>query len=525
MLDRLFGYKVHHFLHILGMSLFAFGLPLNKVLMSIGAIWGVSNLVLEGDFRSYWTRIKKNKIFHWLFAFFSIHILALFWSTDTSYALHDLLIKLPLLSVPLAFVARPTLSRKNVHLILYALLISLLFTSLLNIGFYKQWFGHKEYSDIRQLSLFGSHIRYGILIALGAAICLYFIRETNSKLSKLLWFLLFGWFSMYTFYSQILSGAIALVVIIFMYILLRIHSYSKRISLVFATISLGIIFSSFYFLFQGEKNVIDVHSLPKKTVEGNDYVNCLNDKSTENNNRIYVSICELELKREWEKISAIPFDKKDKANHPLKYTLIRYLTSKNISKDALGMGKLTKIDIQNIENGIASVNLLKTGMIARLYEIRHQINNHTNPNGNSLLQRIEYWKTGWHIIQSNWLMGVGTGDVQIAFDQQYEKEKSILLSKNRHRAHNMYLTVFISFGFVGLILFLGVLYTYFKENLANKELIPVLFISAVICTFMIEDTIETQMGVCLISLFLGLFMSKIEPSSTTSLNATASTNQ
>jgi hypothetical protein len=291
--------------------------------------------------------------------------------------------------------------------------------------------------------------------------------------------------------------------------------------LVFATISLGIIFSSFYFLFQGEKNVIDVHSLPKKTAEGNDYVNCLNDKSTENNNRIYVSVCELELKREWEKISAIPFDKKDKANHPLKYTLIRYLTSKNISKDALGMRKLTKIDIQNIENGIASVNLLKTGMIARLYEIRHQINNHTDPNGNSLLQRIEYWKTGWHIIQSNWLMGVGTGDVQIAFDQQYEKENSILLSKNRHRAHNMYLTVFISFGLVGLILFLGVLYTYFKENLANKELIPVLFISAVITTFMIEDTIETQMGVCMISLFLGLFMSKIEPRSTTQLETTS----
>jgi O-antigen ligase len=118
-------------------------------------------------------------------------------------------------------------------------------------------------------------------------------------------------------------------------------------------------------------------------------------------------------------------------------------------------------------------------------------------------------------------MGVGTGDVQIAFDQQYEKENSILLSKNRHRAHNMYLTVFISFGLVGLILFLGVLYTYFKENLANKELIPVLFISAVITTFMIEDTIETQMGVCLISLFLGLFMSKIESRSITTLDTTS----
>ena len=63
MLDKLFGFKVHSFLHVLGMSVLAFGLPFNKVLMSIGAIWGVSNLVLEADFKTYWANILKNQPF------------------------------------------------------------------------------------------------------------------------------------------------------------------------------------------------------------------------------------------------------------------------------------------------------------------------------------------------------------------------------------------------------------------------------------------------------------------------------
>lgn len=510
MLDRLFGYKVHHLLHVLGMSVLAFGLPLNKVLMSIGAIWGVSNLVLEGDYKNYWLNIKKNKIFQWLFAFFILHIIGLVWSSDISYAMHDLLIKLPLLSVPLAFAARPALDRKNINLILYALIISLTFTSILNIGFYNQWFGHKEYTDIRQLSLFGSHIRYGILIAMGAAICLYFIQSRISKISKLFWFLLFFWFLIYTFYSQILSGAIALTVIIFMYSLHVIHKYSRRLTFVFGFITLGIIYSFLHFLLQVENSSIDISSLPKKTIEGNAYVNYLNDKSTENNKRIYVSICEFELKREWEKISTLSYDKNDKANQPLKYTLLRYLTSKNLSKDAVGFRKLTKADIQNIENGIASINLLKTGMIARLYGIKYQINNHNDPNGHSLLQRLEYWKTGWHIIQDNWLIGVGNGDVQLSFDQQYEKENSILIPQFRVRTHNMFLTVWISFGIIGLIIFIGFLFRYFRQNFKNKEILALMFICVAIVTFLIEDTIETQLGVCIFSLFTGLFINKIE---------------
>ncbi len=82
MLDRWLGVKIHHYLHILGMMVLAFGLPMNKVLMSIGAIWGVSNLVLEGHFSTYWKNCKENRTFLFLLGFFLLHIVAMIWSSN-----------------------------------------------------------------------------------------------------------------------------------------------------------------------------------------------------------------------------------------------------------------------------------------------------------------------------------------------------------------------------------------------------------------------------------------------------------
>ncbi len=510
MLDRLFGYKVHNLLHVLGMSVLAFGLPLNKVLMSIGAIWGVSNLVLEGDFKTYWVNIKRNKVFHWLIAFFSLHIIGLLWSSDISYATHDLLIKLPLLSVPLAFVARPIVERKNINLILYALIASLLFTSITNIGYYLQWFGAKEYTDFRQLSLFGSHIRYGVLIALGGAICLYFIIKINSTYLKIIWGFVFCWFSIYTFYSQVLSGAVSFIVILLVFIFSFLYKYNKLLTIVFGLIGLCVFYFLIQFLIPQKQILINVSSLPKKTIEGNLYTNHLDDKMTENNRRIYITVCKYELKREWDKVSKMVYEKMDKKNQPLQYSLMRYMTSKNLSKDAVGFKKLTKQDILNVENGISSVDQLKTGILGRLYGVKYELSNHSDPNGHSLLQRFEYWKTAKNIIQNNWITGVGNGDVQHAFDMQYEKDNSLLSPSNRVRAHNMYLTVWISFGVFGLILFLVFIFSYLKQSIKNNELLALMFISSAIVTFTIEDSIETQLGVCIFSLFIGLFINKIE---------------
>ena len=510
MLNKLFGLKVHSFLHVLGMSILAFGLPLNKVLMSIGAIWGVSNLVLEGDIKTYLQNIRKNTAFKWLLAFCALHLIGIIWSSDIPFALHDLRIKLPLLAVPLALVARPITNRNHIHLILYTLLLSLIITSVLNFGFYQQWFGTKQYYDIREMSLFGSHIRYGILIALGFGISLYMLYSKKSTVPAFVWILLLSWFGFYCFYSQILSGVLSLMIILVVFIVFITFKYSKYIPIFIGGSIILFIYGLVTFLKPQNTENQNLKELPIKTKEGNFYANDFKSQNKENNKLVYISYCDFELEREWNKLSTYKYYEKDKKGQFLRNTLIRYLASKNYSKDAVGVKKLTPFDVHNIENGIASVELLQSGIMARLNGIKYQFNNNFDPNGHSILQRLEYWKTALKIIRKNWIIGTGTGDVQLAFDQQYEKDNSILLKKNRLRAHNMYLTIWLTFGISGLIVFVGFLYSFIRINIKNKELIAILFFFVMIATFLIEDTIETQMGVSIISLFSGLFMTKIE---------------
>ncbi|WP_205744127.1 hypothetical protein, partial [Enterobacter roggenkampii] len=69
---------------------------------------------------------------------------------------------------------------------------------------------------------------------------------------------------------------------------------------------------------------IDVSSLPEKTIEGNYYSHALDQTETEDNKLIYQSFCEVELMREWNRMSKLSYDGIDKINQPLRYYLMRY---------------------------------------------------------------------------------------------------------------------------------------------------------------------------------------------------------
>jgi hypothetical protein len=509
MLNRFFGYKVHSFIHIGGMCILAIGMPLNKVLMSVGVIGCVGNLLLEGNMKKYGENIRNNKTFLWLLAFFTLHLLGLIWSSDWQYAAHDLKIKLPLLAVPLALTARPIINRKHIHLILWCLLASLLLTTTINFAFFQHWVGNKIYLDIRQISLFGSHIRIGILVSLGAGLGLYFFSITCGVINRLLWLSLVSWFILYTFYSQILSGAISLGVVLLVFVLTNSKKYKKLVYFSLVGMMLTLVFVIGFIFYPRQIKNQDLSLLPTVTEEGNLYIHDLENKTVENSNLVFVSVCDVELQREWEKRSRLPYAGKDKSGQYIRPTVIRYLASKNLEKNALGMRQLSVKDIQNIENGIASIGELNTGIIARFHGIKYQLDNAENPNGHSLLQRIEYWKTGFRIAKENWLFGVGTGDVQLAFDRQYAKDASILAPENRLRAHNMYLTVWISFGVFGLVLFVGMLMNFAAKAKKNRELIAQMFVFVALVSFWYEDMIETQLGVCIVAFFLGLFIHPI----------------
>jgi len=123
-----------------------------------------------------------------------------------------------------------------------------------------------------------------------------------------------------------------------------------------------------------------------------------------------------------------------------------------------------------------------------------QVELNQNPTGHSLAMRLEFWKTAMHILRDNKLAGVGTGDVETAFKEQYAKDKSSLQPKWQLRSHNQFLAVAVALGFTGILLFLLSFFSPFLFRKKHSRFF-VFFMLIQFLSFFNEDTLETQAGV------------------------------
>lgn len=511
MLSRFFGSKIHYYLHLLGLFGLAFGIPLNKVVMSISMMFLGLNFLLDGDFKSAWQRLRSNSIGWFIFAYFLLHVLALTWTHNMDYALNDLRVKLPLFIIPIILIARPIRERKDLHIPLLGFLSSTLIVSLINYAMYQHWIGNHVYDDIRGMSLFGSHVRFAIIVSMCVGICLYFLKYT--KWLRVTLILVIAWFTYYTFYSQVISGATTLAAVFLVFLVYLLWGkYKIPAILLLATSAIGTI-GLLNWLFTPIGVDPDLFkNLPTHTAEGHPYLHYNSIISPESGEPIYLNFCEMELARDWPKRSKIPYYGFDAKGQPVRFTLLRYLASRKLPKDASGIASLSDKEIRTIESGIGSAQ--NFGLMGRLYSIKYQLVNERDPNGNSLLERVEYWRAGFGIFSENWFMGVGTGDVQDAFDTYYKKTQSNLEPDNRKRAHNMYLTVALSFGIFGLILFIGFHAYFLKVAMHRREVLMTLFLAVACVSFLMEDTLETQTGVTFCAFFYALFANRIPTSAT-----------
>ncbi len=434
----------------------------------------ILNFLVEADFKNYWQRIKENRLLHLLIAFYLLHAVSLLWSDNISYGINDLRIKAPLLVVSIILIAKPILNsdRNKLYLLL---ILSLLVTSVINFCHYQFLLNAHLAKDIRELSFFGSHIRYGILLAFGIGICLFLSREFKRFSIGLI--SCAAWFIFYTYYSQVLSGLLSLLVVFILYAVLYFRE-RKWVLISGAILCLTILIGTAAFLFSKEKEMTSPISQSS------------------------------ELKDAWNKRSRLAFDSLDLKNQPLKTTLSRYIASKGFSPNKISVNKLSEDDVHNIENGYADIHETGLGFRARLYGLKYQIHHAGNPNGHSLLQRVESWKTAGQIIKENWIFGVGAGDVADIFEQKYKENKSLLIAENRIRAHNSFLTYWLSFGIIGLVLFTYIQYSFFQFEWRNVNYLGLLFIGLSLISFLLEDALETQTGVTFFAFFYSFYASK-----------------
>lgn len=509
MLSRILGptfvYKIILFLY----AAIAFALPYSKVILSLATILLVLICLLELDINLYKKRFKESKIVQILVLFLFIHLLSFFWSKDVAYFLKDLNSKLPLYALPLVFIFQPIQNRKDYYWILGTFLFSIFGFSVWNfIRFFIIDFN--EFRDVRDMSQFLSHIRFGLMLVLGIAISFVWLKSKTAKFKFIPMVLIF-WFLIYTYFAEVFAAYIALLIILLIAFLIFIYKLKRKKFYLWLTtavlfISLIFITNGFLWFFE-ENNIPKLSELPLKTKEGNVYQHDLNSRKFINGNHVYSCYAEHELIREWNLASDFDVRDTNKFGYENYYILIQYMASKGLRKDAENFKKLSRKDIANIESGKTNYLSEKHGLINRMQTIKDEFSD-PDPNGKTLMQRIEYVKTGWQIFKQNVLIGVGSGDLNNSFLVEYNKNKSKLLIENRLRAHNQFLTYFISFGLLGGLVFCFFIFTIFKDFISCKNYLGLYFISILVVSFLSEDTLETQVGGTLFAFFLGLFISE-----------------
>ena len=246
------------------------------------------------------------------------------------------------------------------------------------------------------------------------------------------------------------------------------------------------------------------------TSHGNPYWHDTINRDTENGNLVWIYISEDELGSSWNLRSSLPYDSLDKAGQRLKYTLIRYLTSKGLRKDSEGISGLAAMDISNVENGIA--NYIYSGdqrIKAWIYEIIWQVDYYLrggNPSGHSVTQRMEFMKTGLRIFKRYPLFGAGTGDLAQEIKKQYDLDKSILDTSYRLEAHNQFVTFLALFGLTGFAVIIFSFFYPFFRILRYLDYPAIIFFLIIMLSMLGEDTLETQTGISFFAYFYSLFI-------------------
>ena len=527
--------------YLLGLLMVAVGLTISPFLMGMSQFWLVLVWLVDGivakDFKNKLSRFWQNKAAVLLVAFYLMHVVGLLWTSDFEYALKDLRVKLPILVMPFVLSSMGPLDRKRFDLVMLVYVLSVFIATMFSSVTY--W--RHDYEDVREISHFISHIRFCLNIVFCIAIIGWYMVKTKvpesfqkvegpSKvrfpvpafstkfaINRYLQFFLLFWFVYQIYILESLSGYVILGVVVLVTAVYAFLQWKKSRVWHIAVgggalaIMVAVTLLAIHFVRPMLKvEPVDFAALEKKTALGNDYWHDTVYNPVEDGKYVGLYYCKKEMQEAWPQRSTLPFDGTTSNGENLEATLSRYLTSKDLRKDAQGVLALTDEDIRNIERGVANYNNWKhPGLHARLSSTLFEYNLYrrfNNPNGGSLSQRIEFTRASFHLIGQHPWFGVGTGDVPQAFAQTYDKIHSPLKEEYRFRAHNQYLAIAVAFGLVGLAFFLFVLfYPWFSSERQHTYLYMV-FLCIMLLSMFPEDTLETQAGATLFAFFVSLLL-------------------
>jgi hypothetical protein len=506
-------------IHIFAIIVIFAGIPYSRFLMSMGVGLIFTNWAIDPRIGYKLKKAFSDKLVLSFLGIFILHVIGLLWTEDFVYAAKDLRVKLPFFMLPLVFSTTKPLSSEKwrmVFKVFVIIMLSATFRSLYVL--YNE--GIFNLGSLRNIIKVISHIRFSLYLCIAIFISVYILvfPGKGDRYFKFWAIPVIFWFIIFLLLLKSLTGLVVLGVGLFFmaiyFAYLVRHNVFRFICymfiLGFMMISISFVVKSHAKYYTRIKPTSDY--ILKYTENGNKYQYWPKAKLYENGHLVYANFCTKELRQEWNKISDIKYDGINKKGHKLKNTLLRYMTSKGLNKDSVGISKLSEKDIKAIENGFANhLYVNKFSLYASLYRVFWEFErykNGANPSGLSVVQRLYFMDAGLNIFKKNPVFGIGTGDVKKAFQKYYESVNSKLSEKSRLRTHNQYITMLLTFGIVGFIIIMWGLFYPVIYKLIKKQLsLPALIVFGIIILSMLnEDAFETQSGSLLVAFFYSFFI-------------------
>jgi hypothetical protein len=482
---------------IAALALWAFMLPFWNLGMSLAMFFllfvSVVNAIQNKQFQT--APALRNPIYLSFLGIWILLLLGVFRGGEESLVFKEVKTLLPLVLAPIFLQNLSPLAKKDEYFIWKIFFFAIGLSAFICVVYAAAKYPLPE---PRKASFFISHIRYS-LMAVMALIGAWFLPGILSPVLK--WLLTIVVFLFFFFVGTLTGWGFLIVLAVFLF---AIQSFRNKI-IVFGSLiaAVGVIL---FFLNDSANSTKQQTEFPQSS-NGETYVHQPSNFQTENGNLIFINIAPVELDSAWFTKTNSSMLQKDARGQLIQTTLIRYLTSKGLTKDAAGFQQLSDNDLKNIQAGYTNCNEPQWNALEKRW---HQIvfeyqtfKSGENPSGHSLFQRLEYYKAAKFILNSSAIFGVGQGNVKSAYSNAYNQISPNLDEKVQHAVHNQFISYWISCGVLALGLFL--LYFYFMWKETRKSLVTLAFVVLAFLSCLTEDTLTTQPGVAFFAFFSTFF--------------------
>lgn len=506
--------KTNRIIYIYTVYLVAIGIMLGSAASNASQFILLVGWLVGGNFKNKFLLLKSNMVFWYLAAVYFFHLVGLLYTSDMNWGVLETHTKVPLLLAPLVFFTNAPLSYQELKRVLYFFIAGCVINTLWCLTY--AFILHPGI-DIRDASRSMSHIRLGMFLDLAICCCVYLFSEAESLKTRLKVAFIGVYFIIVLFLLGLASGLVYLAIIA----LTSIFWFGFKQKLVIKVSLFLLLAFVLGFVWWNVSQIAKQQLTPKNeavntklsyNIAGREYVHLDLYGQKENGYYILMNLQPEELEKAWKlRVPNDAFEYATNSNMQRLDVLLRYMTSKGLTKDSVGLSQLSEMDIKNIQQNICNYQYSEWSFLRkRIYELVNEYDefiNNRRTHGHSISMRFYYWKKSLEIIKQHPLLGVGTGDIQQELNKLFEQETVLTPEWYKH-PHNQFISIAVAMGIPALLVFIWSL-IYPIVHL-RKTLHPIFwpFIAISVLSFFSEDTLESLAGISFYAIWNALFLSQ-----------------